>query len=45
MHDSDSPLVNLVVADSIGFYPEAAAHAASKATACDPGSGPTTIDD
>jgi hypothetical protein len=32
-------------ADVVGFYPADAAAVASRATACDPGSGPVRIDD
>jgi hypothetical protein len=48
MYDRDEeiyadPVVSEV--DVIGLFPSDAAAAASRATACDPGSGPTRIDD
>jgi hypothetical protein len=48
MHDrADEVCVYWVVdeADVVGFYPADAAAGASRATACDPGSGPVRIDD
>lgn len=39
----DGPLVTK--ADVVGLYPPDVAAVASAATACDPGSGPTRIDD
>jgi hypothetical protein len=38
-----SPFVD--EAEMVGLRPADAAAAAARATACDPGSGPTTIDD